>query len=76
LARRGAHPRAVVAAITPELVRTVCLTGDPATLRDGLAAYAAAGADEVAVVPVTAEDPGGTGLLAALAPDGGGPVPR
>jgi probable F420-dependent oxidoreductase len=70
LARSGAHPRVLAAAITPELVRTVCLTGGPATLTAGLEAYAAAGADEVAIVPVTADDPGGARLLATLSPDG------
>jgi probable F420-dependent oxidoreductase len=68
LARSGAHPRAVAAAITPELLRSVCVAGDPSTVRAGLAAYAAAGADEVAVVPVTAEDANGATLLGALAP--------
>ena len=68
LARSGAHPSAVAEAITPDLVRTVCLTGTAETLRAGLAAYAEAGADEVAVVPVTAEDPAGETLLAVLAP--------
>jgi hypothetical protein len=38
-------------------------------LREGIAAYAAAGADEVAIVPVTAEDPGGGAVLEALAPE-------
>ncbi len=68
LARGGAHPRAVAAAITPDLIGAVCLAGTPGALRDGLAAYAAAGADEVAIVPVTAEDPAGEALLRVLAP--------
>lgn len=68
LARAGAHPRSVAAAITPELVRSVCLAGDPADVRAGLAAYADAGADEIAIVPVTAEDPSGERLLRALTP--------
>ena len=67
LARGGAHPRAVAAAITADLIDAVCLSGTRGELRDGLAAYAAAGADEVAIVPVTAEDPGGAALLRALA---------
>ncbi|HEY2386817.1 MAG TPA: LLM class F420-dependent oxidoreductase [Candidatus Binatia bacterium] len=68
LARSGAHPRAVAEAVTPELIRSVCVSGDAASVRAGLAAYGAAGADEVAVVPVTAEDTNGERLLRALAP--------
>jgi probable F420-dependent oxidoreductase len=68
LARGGADRRAVAAAITPDLIDAVCLAGTRDELRDGLAAYAAAGADEVGIVPVTAEDPGGDALLQALAP--------
>ncbi len=68
LARSGAHPRAVAAAITPALLETVCVAGGPAAIADRLAAYREAGADEVAIVPVTAEDPGGARLLGALAP--------
>ncbi len=68
LARGGAHPRAVAAAITSDLIDAVCLAGTRGELCDGLAAYAAAGADEVAIVPVTAEDPGGDAVLQALAP--------
>lgn len=68
LARRGARPPDVAAAITPDLVRSVCLTGTAATLRAGVAAYVDAGADEVAIVPVTAEDPAGEAVLGALAP--------
>ena len=68
IARSGAHPRAVADAISRELIETVCVTGDAAKIAAGLAAYADAGADEVAVVPVTAEDPGGARLLGAIAP--------
>jgi len=68
LARSGAHPRDVAAAITSDLIDTVCLAGTRDELREGLAAYAAAGADEIGIVPVTAEDAGGDGLLQALAP--------
>jgi len=68
LARGGAHPRAVEAAITSELIDAVCLAGTRDELRDGLAAYAAAGADEIAIVPVTADDSGGAAVLQALAP--------
>jgi len=68
LARSGAHPRAVAEAITPAMVGSVCVSGDAAQVRAGLARYGAAGADEVAVVPITAEDANGDALLRALAP--------
>ncbi len=68
LARAGAHPRAVADAITPALVRSVCVAGDGPSLRAGIAAYGAAGADEVAIVPVTAEDANGAAVLRTLAP--------
>ena len=64
-ARSGAHPREVASAITPALIGTVCVTGDPTRIAAGLDAYRAAGADEIAIVPVTADDPGGARVLAA-----------
>ncbi|MER7498779.1 LLM class F420-dependent oxidoreductase [Nonomuraea pusilla] len=64
-ARTRPHPRDLLAAVPDELVASVSLLGDP---REQLAAYAAAGVDEVAVVPVgTGRDPGGAATLEALA---------
>lgn len=64
-ARTRPHPRDLLAAVPDELVASVSLLGDP---RAQLAAYAAAGVDEVAVVPVgTDRDPGGAATLASLA---------
>ncbi|WP_244975876.1 LLM class F420-dependent oxidoreductase [Nocardia huaxiensis] len=68
LAHSGSHPREVLAAVPDELLAAVGMFGDIATLADRLAAYRAAGADEVVVVPATsADDPAGAHTLEALA---------
>jgi probable F420-dependent oxidoreductase len=64
---RAGEPQAKLAAELPrELLDAVAALGSVRALRERLAQYAAAGADEVAVVPSTAEDPAGRRLLAAL----------
>ena len=68
LARSGASPKDVLSAVPAELVESVCALGDETTIRKSLDAYLDAGANLVGVVPVTAEDPGGERVLAALAP--------
>jgi probable F420-dependent oxidoreductase len=68
LANAGASPRDLVAALSPDAAGTVGLVGDIRTVRARLQAYAAAGLDEVAIVPATAGDPGGERTLTALAP--------
>lgn len=68
-ARSGAHPRDVIAAIPRELMQAVGAIGSLDLARSRLDAYAKAGADEIGVVPVTAEDPGGKSLLSAIRPD-------
>ncbi|WP_245677909.1 LLM class flavin-dependent oxidoreductase [Nocardia acidivorans] len=68
LAHSGAHPRDVLTAIPDELPSAVGMLGDAATLTDRLAAYRAAGADEVVIVPVTtAADPAGNHTLETIA---------
>ncbi|MFD4558498.1 LLM class F420-dependent oxidoreductase [Streptomyces sp. NPDC058469] len=67
LARSGADPGTLVAALPPEAAHTVALVGDAATVRARIDAYAEAGLDEIAVVPATAGDPGGERTLTALA---------
>jgi probable F420-dependent oxidoreductase len=70
-ARTLPPPRELLAAIPAEAVDAVCAAGDVDTVRARLGAYAAAGIDEVALVPASvADDPGGVATLAALA-DGG-----
>lgn len=68
LARGGAHPAAVLDAVPVELVDVIGITGDRATCQERVAAFTAAGADQVVIVPATAGDPGGRRTLAALAP--------
>jgi probable F420-dependent oxidoreductase len=68
-ARTGPHPRELLAAIPAELVGHVSLVGDAPAIRARLAEYAAAGVDEVALVPGSSEaDPAGVATLTALAP--------
>ncbi|WP_308170110.1 LLM class F420-dependent oxidoreductase [Acrocarpospora catenulata] len=67
-ARTRPHPRELLAAIPDKLLESVALLGDLPTIRSRLAEYAAAGVDEVALVPAsTASDPGGAKTLTALA---------
>lgn len=67
LARTGAHPRDLLEAIPDDLVRRLAAAGSVEEVRSRLAAYAAAGIDEVGLVPATAGDPGGRRTLQALA---------
>ncbi|MCW2947673.1 MAG: class F420-dependent oxidoreductase [Actinoallomurus sp.] len=66
LARKGTAPRELLSALPLEMAGTVGLVGDAAAMRARLAAYADAGVDEVAVVPVTGGDPGGERTLTAV----------
>ncbi|WP_433229165.1 LLM class F420-dependent oxidoreductase [Actinomadura formosensis] len=66
-ARGRPHPKELLAAIPRELIGSVGLVGDAGTIRTRLAEYAAAGVDEIAVVPASVDaDPGGRRTLAAL----------
>lgn len=66
-ARRGA-PRSELAAAMPfELAEQLCAFGSSGQVAARLQAYAQAGADTVAVVPVTAEDPAGRAVLECAA---------
>jgi probable F420-dependent oxidoreductase len=67
MAQAGAGRDELLAAIPPEAVDRIGLVGDLAAVRDRLDAYAAAGLDEVVLVPATAGDPGGERTLTALA---------
>ncbi|MEV6279040.1 LLM class F420-dependent oxidoreductase [Nocardia sp. NPDC051832] len=67
LARSGAHPREILAAVTDELPYSVGLFGDEPAVAARLAEYRAAGADEVVVVPATsAADPAGFRTLETI----------
>jgi probable F420-dependent oxidoreductase len=66
LARKGTAPRELLTALPLELAGTIGLAGNAAAVRSRLAAYADAGVDEIAVVPVTGGDPGGERTLTAV----------
>jgi probable F420-dependent oxidoreductase len=66
-ARSGVPRRELAKHLPLELAAAVGAIGDESQIADRIAEYEAAGADSVALVPSTAEDPAGTGLLGALA---------
>jgi probable F420-dependent oxidoreductase len=68
LARSGAHPGEVLAAVPRELVDAIGIVGSVEACRSRIAAHVAAGVDEVVVVAATADDPAGERTLTALAP--------
>lgn len=68
IARAGGHPRQVLAAIPDTMIDAVAAMGNLTAIRSRVAEYHEAGATTVALVPVTAEDPGGARLLSALSP--------
>ncbi len=65
-ARAGATRRELACAIPVALLDTVCALGSATQIAERLRAYRDAGADCVAAVPATAEDPGGRSALSAL----------
>ncbi len=66
-ARSGARRSELAAAMPFELVEQIGAFGDPEQIVARLWAYLEAGADTVAVVPVTAEDPAGRAVLQCVA---------
>jgi probable F420-dependent oxidoreductase len=65
---RAGTPRAALAeAVPPKLVAQIGALGDAGQILARVAAYQAAGADHVAIVPSTAEDPAGGRLLEIVA---------
>ena len=66
-ARAGAHRFDLASAVPVELLDQVCALGSPDDIAARLEAYHHAGADSVAIVPSTAEDPGGRAALCAVA---------
>jgi probable F420-dependent oxidoreductase len=65
-ARGGTRRAELVGAIPLDLISRVAAIGSSADIAARIAAYHEAGADQVAVVPSTAEDPAGRGVLEAL----------
>ncbi len=66
-ARAGAGRRELAEHVPADLLGQICLAGSTERIAASLRAYREAGADCVAVVPSTAEDPGGRAVLAAVA---------
>ena len=66
-ARAGVQRFELAAAVPVELLDQACAMGSPDGIAERLQAYHDAGADSVAIVPATAEDPGGRAALAAVA---------
>lgn len=67
LAREGAEVGTLIDALPEHAPSIVGLVGDVATIRSRVRDYAAAGLDEVALIPATAGDPDGERTLTALA---------
>jgi probable F420-dependent oxidoreductase len=66
-ARAGAGRRELADHVPADLLGQICLAGSTERIAASLRAYQEAGADCVAVVPSTAEDPGGRAVLTAVA---------
>ncbi|MDP9332755.1 MAG: LLM class F420-dependent oxidoreductase [Actinomycetota bacterium] len=66
-ARSGARRSDLAGRVSLELLGHVCALGTRDDLVARISAYHDAGADIVGIVPSTAEDPGGRGVLTALA---------
>jgi probable F420-dependent oxidoreductase len=65
-ARSGARRSELVGEVPPELTAQVAALGSAAEIAARIGAYHEAGADHVGVVPSTAEDPAGRGVVEAL----------
>jgi probable F420-dependent oxidoreductase len=65
-ARKGEPQQQLARELPRALLEAVAMLGDERALRSRLGVYLAAGADEVAVVPVTAGDAAGKRVLSAL----------
>jgi alkanesulfonate monooxygenase SsuD/methylene tetrahydromethanopterin reductase-like flavin-dependent oxidoreductase (luciferase family) len=75
-AREGARRSELAHAVPRELLDHVCALGSREDLVARISAYHEARADVVSVVPSTAEDPGGRGVLAAVSGAFPAPAPK
>jgi len=66
-ARSGARRAELATAVPVELLDQVCALGSAEDIAERMQAYYDAGADTVAIVPATAEDPCGAATLNAVA---------
>lgn len=65
-ARSRPHPRELLAAMPDKLLEAIGLVGSRAAVKERMEEYRAAGAGEICLVPATAGDPGGIGVLEAM----------
>lgn len=65
-ARSRPHPRDLLAAMPEALLPAIGLVGNEQSIADRLQVYRDAGADEICLVPATAEDPNGQRTLRAM----------
>ncbi|WP_237774293.1 LLM class flavin-dependent oxidoreductase [Actinosynnema sp. ALI-1.44] len=65
-ARAGESYASLAKDFPAELLARVCAIGTADQVRDRIAKYHQAGADHIALVPCTAEDPAGSSVLTAL----------
>ena len=65
-ARTRPHPKELLAAMPDELLAAIGLVGSEAAIGERLEQYRAAGADEVCLVPATADDPAGLRTLTSM----------
>ena len=65
-ARTRPHPKELLAAMPDELMSAIGLVGSREGIADRIGEYRAAGADEICLVPATADDPGGMKSLQAM----------
>ena len=67
MARDGAHPKELLAAVPDDLATAIGAVGDIDTVLDQLEAYGRAGADQVVIVPsATDDDPAGERTLRSV----------
>ena len=67
-ARNRPHPRHLLEAMPDELIQAIGLVGDRALVETKLDEYREAGADEVCLVPATADPSAGETTLRAMLP--------
>lgn len=65
-ARNEPHPRHLLDAMPDELIGAIGLVGSDAEVKSRIEAYRDAGADEICLVPATADDDAGTSTLETL----------
>ena len=65
-ARSRPHPKDLLSRMPDDLLSAIGLVGDPQQIEDRLQQYRDAGADEICLVPATADDPGARQTLESM----------